>query len=126
MRFFKQLLGKSENTQPSVEQEPALPVKQQADDESLNCGNCGVNVLTEVQVEEEMGKLGVRYAPNSLISNPYHVSQASFDAIEGKKGFRCQRCRRVFCMNCVLRLAAQHPQGGRACLSCAGQYERLY
>jgi len=90
----------------------------------MNCAKCGKSILTEGQVSQEFAKLGIDYQPGGTHGNPYGVSQGTFDSIESRKGFRCRACGDVFCMDCIKRYAPQHPQGGRACLSCGGQYGR--
>lgn len=69
--------------------------------------------------------IAVALRVGDLSSNPHGVGQSAFDAIEGKKGFKCTQCGKVFCVTSVLEHAPQPARRGRAGIVCVGQYMRF-
>jgi len=51
--------------------------------------------------------------------------QAALLRIEDRRGFRCTKCGRVYCMECLLLHAPDRRGGGKACPSCGGSFEHL-
>jgi len=51
--------------------------------------------------------------------------QEILDRLENQRAFRCRSCGRIYCADCLLRHAPDHPNGGKACPKCGNTFEVL-
>ncbi len=103
----------------------------------MNCRRCGRSILTKQQFIRELEeKHSIRVDPYnadkfavsgvSIGMNAYEKSmdraRATYENMQKQRAFTCQACGATYCMECLLKHAPSHPNGGKACLSCHGVF----
>lgn len=100
----------------------------------FKCKHCGKPILIKSEFITELAeKYSIEVDPNNV--DLFRVSGVgSFDAYEAsvadtrvkyeevqkKRAFQCQSCGATYCMECLLKEAPAHANGGKACFACLG------
>jgi hypothetical protein len=102
----------------------------------MNCAHCGKGILTKQEFIKELEKQGIGVDPNNVdrysssgVSSGFGAYESAMSGIEAKynatqkkRAFKCRTCGSGFCMECLLKHAPSHPNGGKACAKCGGAF----
>lgn len=101
------------------------------------CRKCGRKILTTTEFKvacREAGfvedratgkfKMKLRSGVVFLDGNPAW-EQAKFNEIEKQRGYQCEDCGSVYCLNCLFTSAPVHRSGGKACPKCGSTFKHL-
>lgn len=104
---------------------PAAPASA-APAPSGSCTECRKPLLSERQFVQQCSAAGVVVIGSDMYGGASDANRISiYRQLENHKGFACKGCGKRRCMSCLLSLASSHPNGGKACPSCGGAFERM-
>lgn len=97
------------------------------------CRKCERKVLTTSEFERECrnagfvkdastGKFKVRIGSSTKLEDNPAARQAQYNQIEEQRGYQCNECGSVYCLNCLYSSARNHPNGGKACPKCGSTF----
>jgi uncharacterized protein with PIN domain len=87
------------------------------------CERCSKSLLRHSEFRSECGRAGMLLHGGSLVGGSADGSKVPlFRELESQKGWRCTGCGQFYCQQCLLSSAPQHPNGGKACPKCGGNF----
>lgn len=100
------------------------------------CSRCSKPVLSKRQFIDELARQGIVVDPDNVdlykasgvgmgieaYQSAVSSTQAKYEEVQKSRAFKCQSCGGIFCMECLLRCAPSHSNGGKACPSCGGVF----
>ena len=92
------------------------------------CKRCGQETLGTAEYVKEVEQEGwtVHGFTQKPQPPPGFVGKISkFVDLENQRRFRCTKCARVYCMECLFNHAPAHPNGGKACFKCGSAFEAV-
>jgi len=98
------------------------------------CRKCGQKVLTTSEFETECrnagfvkdaftGKFKVPIGRSTKFKDNPAARQTQYNRIEEHRGYQCNGCGSVYCLNCLYTSARNHPSGGKACPKCGSTFK---
>lgn len=92
----------------------------------VRCQRCGEKVLRESHFRDECGRAGLLLIDGNLYGGSGDRDKVEiYRKLENRKGFRCSLCSNIYCSACLFEFAPSHVNGGKACFSCRGRFERF-